>query len=141
MGKKEFRQTPKILRRNKIAISRVITAAATINYAGNKFCKACYVLEGDSNLIFRVDSILCNLERFTGLEEEHFVLPNNNEELNEEFDASIVMAIDLIQPFVKKTDEAREALATTSLVMLEASDALDDSMKKLEELQESPEST
>ena len=75
------------------------------------------------------------------MEEELLVLPNNSEELNEAFDALVAMAIDLIQPFVKGIDEAREALATTSLAILEASDALDDSMKKLDELQESPEST
>ena len=41
-----------------VSIAKVFTEAESIQYSGRKFRQACYILEGDYNLVFQVDHVL-----------------------------------------------------------------------------------
>ena len=56
-------------------LARVLVSSAVIANVGKIFCKSCYILEGDSNLVFRASVILSNVELFVGDSVDEFTLP------------------------------------------------------------------
>eukprot|EP00957_Ditylum_brightwellii_P110284 8411532-Ditylum_brightwellii.AAC.1 len=55
-----------------------IVAAAAISYAGDIFCKSCYILEGNLNSVFRNDAVLSHVETFVGTNEHDFTVSSTN---------------------------------------------------------------
>ena len=52
----------------------MVSSIGIVN-VGKIFYKACYIFEGDSNLVFRANVILSNFELFVGGSVEEFTLP------------------------------------------------------------------
>ena len=44
---------------------KVLFAAGALAQDGDLFCRFCYILEGDSNVVFRDDSVISRVEDFT----------------------------------------------------------------------------
>ena len=57
--------------------AKVIVAAHAIAWAGEIFCKSCYILEGNSNLIFSADAVLSKADDFSGINANDFYITNS----------------------------------------------------------------
>ena len=69
----------------------MIVAAGAIAWAGDLFYGSCYILEGDSNIVFRADAVLSRVEDFTGANADDFSINDN------EIDGFVNAASELIK--------------------------------------------
>ena len=50
-----------------------------IDWAGDLFCRPCYILEGDYNIVLRDDAVLSRVEDFMGVNTDDFSI--NDDEI------------------------------------------------------------
>ena len=101
----------------------MVSSVVIVN-VGKIFCKACYILEGDSNLIFRANVILSNFELFVGVSVEEFTLPfdhklDNNIKRRFIFLANI--KIDLMWKLMKLNNYSKKKKITKVQLLIEES--------------------
>lgn len=113
------------LEKNPLKKVLILVGLRTISHVGKPLCESCYIMESDSNLVFRADSILCRLDKFFGTEkdaEEDFTLPESV--ISSPIKRALEITEEVKKPLLDKIDELKCLLSEKDAIVAEKSNSV-----------------
>ena len=120
-AKKSSRKLIDLLEKLKATLPKVFSAAASICYGGRKFRQVCYILEGNSNLVFRTEAVLSEVKLFIGNDATTLTFPRNDNNLNTAWNKSVKIINTILYPYIEGIDDAKVILGRKSTALVRAS--------------------
>ena len=116
--------------------AKIIVAMAAISYVGKPLCEACYLLEGNQNLIFCADAILEGVEMHLGRTlQETFDFGITDGALNDITTIIATIAEETLSPYLAEVDNAVATLRMDENNLLECTRKVNDLKAEKEAIQ------